>query len=285
MNDTRSAPGISDTPRLSKMPCVSEPRSNATMARSVMSAIDRPIVTSVVVPGQSLRVANGIELTPRGKDLRFVQIPHGAREGGGLAGFQDAVDSPARRFIGCFHRRQVGVRADVVRSQEQVRDPRHRLRPQPPGIDQVHQQRLFVGGRPVDVLPDVGIEAPAQQLLVAGGRPGPRSSGCASAAPTHRLRSPRLVHSFATLPFSPFWSHSEMSTEMMPFTRPSPIELRCDVTPELRLGDRRQRPWRIDIDRMTVGNRDVFCQIDLNAVHPFGDVDPARTDAPAPDPP
>ena len=37
---------------------------------------------------------------------------------------EDPVDRPPRRLVGGLHRRQVGVRAHVVRGQEQVRDPR-----------------------------------------------------------------------------------------------------------------------------------------------------------------
>src|SRR6516165_8394379 len=40
--------------------------------------------------------------------------------------------------------------------------------------------------------------------------------------------------------------------------------------PELPLGNRRQRPWRVDVDRMAMNHRNIALEIELNSTHPGG---------------
>ena len=183
---------------------------------------------------------------------------------------EEAVHRAPRRLVGAFHRREVGVRAHVVGRKEQVRDGGRRVRTQPPGVDEVHQQRLGV----------------RQKARVGRGRRrcpgrGTRSAGLRRAgAPRSTLIERLSCRQSPARPLrgsiasrggrrSPGPSQSEMSTEMTPCTSLSPNCSRRHAPPELELRDARQRPFGIDVDHMPVCYRHVAAQVELDAVHPF----------------
>ena len=80
---------------------------------------------------------------------------------------EDRVDRAARRLVGALHRREVGVRADVVRGEEEVRDARRRVGPVVPRAGGVDEQRLEVRrvGRVGEA--DRRIEEPGDDVVVA----------------------------------------------------------------------------------------------------------------------
>src|SRR5580692_1189755 len=106
--------------------------------------------------------------SPRSEKLRLMQRPNLAARSVELDVVEDAVDRAPGRLVGTFHRREVGVGAYVVRGQKKIRNRCGRLRPQSPGVLQIHEQRLDVmqkiGTRLA--LSDVGVEKPGMEILV-----------------------------------------------------------------------------------------------------------------------
>ena len=127
------------------------PRSRARAPRSLCPPVRErePEAHERVIPRQTLRVANRsrARATARRSPARAGPTPRTGGAGSGCV--EDAVDRAPRGFVGRLHRRQIGVGADVVGGQEQIRNPRDGFGPKLPGVDQIHEQRLFVRCRAV----------------------------------------------------------------------------------------------------------------------------------------
>ena len=100
--------------------------------------------TSECVPRQAGLVARRIVQPPWREDFGLVQRPQLAAAAIEFHGVKQPVHRAPRCLIGALHGREVGMRANVVRRQKQVRNGGGRLGTQCPGVDEVHQQRLGI---------------------------------------------------------------------------------------------------------------------------------------------
>ena len=153
-----------------------------------------------------------------------------------------------------------GVRPHVVGGQHQVGDPRRRVGPVAPRPGGVDQQRLEVGRlRRVGEL-DRRIEEPGEHPRLVEERlrsvvevidelaPDLGADLLAAATRRHLARAPSR-----RIPVG----HVDGED---PANVPIAVAPDVDVAPELGLRDRRQRPLRVDVDRVTVDDRDVRCR-------------------------
>jgi hypothetical protein len=83
------------------------------------------------VPRQSGLEPLRIVETPGSENLRFVQRPELTARAVEPGAVQDAVDRPARRFVGALHRGEVRVRPHIVRREKEVGDACRGIRPGP----------------------------------------------------------------------------------------------------------------------------------------------------------
>ena len=124
-----AAAGLSRDSRLSSGPSRTSPAATGPVGSSPPSPVTRSGGLAGPVeelPAQRSSARAGANAA----GSRSGQISQrGAR---GAARVEDAVDRAPRRLVGALHRRQVGVGAHVVRGEEEVRDPRHRVRAGPP---------------------------------------------------------------------------------------------------------------------------------------------------------
>ena len=122
-----------------------------------------------MVPRQAGLVARRIVQPPWREDFGLVQRPQLTAASVEVHGVKQPVHRAPRRLIGPLHRREVGMRANVVRRQKQVRNGGGRLGTQGPGVDEVHQQRLGIPQPPwaCGIVLNVRVEEPRVQILVA----------------------------------------------------------------------------------------------------------------------
>ena len=102
------------------------------------------------VPRQAGLITGAVVRSERGQRVGLVQIPDPAARPVRAAPFENRVHGPASRLVRALHRRQVGVGANVVRGQNEIGDRGRRLRPQPPCVRVVDEQRLDVFARGPD---------------------------------------------------------------------------------------------------------------------------------------
>src|SRR5215218_4952216 len=99
-----------------------------------------------------------------------MELPDAAIGGGRTRGRNDGVHRPPGGFVRSFHGRQVGIRAYVVRGEEQVGNTGKRIRPESPRVDLVDEQEFAVA-----VLHwlrrNIGIEEPGQEMSVSEATP------------------------------------------------------------------------------------------------------------------
>src|SRR5262245_18418512 len=122
-----------------------------------------------IVPWQAGLVSRRIVQSPWREDFGLMQRPQLTAASIELHGIKQPVDRAPCRLIGSLHRREVGIGANVVRRQKQVRNGGGRLRTQCPGVDEVHQQRLGIAqpARACGIDLNVRVEEPGMQILVA----------------------------------------------------------------------------------------------------------------------
>ncbi len=85
-----------------------------------------------IVPRQAGLVSRRVVQPPRRQDLGLLQRPHVTARAGEFHRVEQSVHRAPRRLIGAFHGREVGMRAHIVRRQEQVRNGGGRLGTQSP---------------------------------------------------------------------------------------------------------------------------------------------------------
>ena len=166
--------------------------------------------------------------------------------------------------LAALHGGQIGERLDVVGGQEQIRDGCHRPRPEPPRVDEVDEQRLGVG--PEQRI-DIEIQEPVDQVLVL------EHVGALHVQAALQL-VPDLVPDLATgalpgrLPVQagrvPVGDVDRDHATDVPVAEAAQV----DVSPELRLGHGRERPWGIEVDLVAAADGHVVVEVELDAVHP-----------------
>ncbi len=172
-------------------------------SRTSPAATGPVVSTSAVGRHAQRRLGGAVEELPaqlverlRGRERgRLAQRPDLAARRGRAARLEDAVDRAPRRLVGALHRRQVGVRAHVVRGEEEVGDPRHRVGPVRPRARRVDQQRLEVGG----LASGSGTRSPGRgsaRTTLSLSRSSTWSTSCAHTSSS----TSSWVHCMATLP-------------------------------------------------------------------------------------
>ena len=127
----------------------------------------------------------------------------------------------------------------VVGGQEQIRDGCHRPRPEPPRVDEVDEQRLGVG---LEQRIDIEIQVPVDQVLVL------EHVGALHVQAALQL-VPDLVPDLATgaLPGGLPVQAGRVPVGDVDRDHPADVSVaeaaQVDVSPELRLGHGRERPW------------------------------------------
>ena len=178
----------------------------------------------------------------------------------------------ARRaaLVCALHRRKVGVSTDVVRGQNEIGDRCRCLRPQPPRVGVVNQERLDIGiPAGMDrVIHDVRVKEPVMQILVA------EEFGAAHIQTAFELK-PDLVGNLLTravkcrlavepgrIPLRDVDREDSAGSTVAPLSE-------IDFGPELPLRNGGQRPRAVDKDDVAMSDRHITRQIELYPVHPL----------------
>ena len=204
--------------------------------------------------------AQPVEAAGVAQDGRLGEIEQCAARSRRAGGVEDRVDGAAGRLVGSFHRRQIRVGAHVVGGQHQVGDPRRRLGPVAPRPGGVDQQRLEVGrlGRVGEL--DRRIEEPGEHSRLVEDRLRPVVEMIDELAPdlgADLLAAATRRHLAGAPSRGVPIGHVDGED---PANVPVAVAPDVDVAPELGLRDRRQRPLGVDVDRVTVDDRDVACR-------------------------
>ena len=250
--------------------CIAEPTALTIDASSARGpAVERrerrqPEPDAGVVPGQALPVAHPIVGAPGLQQLRLVEVPEPARRRVRARVLEDPVDRAPGRLVGSLHGGQIGECLHVVRGQEQIRDGCHRLWPEPPGIDEIDEQRLGVG---LEQRIDVEIQIPVDQVLVL------EHVGALHVQTALQL-VPHLVPDLAAgalpggLPIQagrvPVGDDDRDHAADVSVAEAAEV----DVGPELCLGHGRERPRRVEVDLVAAADGRVIVEVELDAVHP-----------------